>query len=151
MCVCLYSNIWTKVWTAVQANAKCYFPLVDQLQIIFLNDYCSLLLVFKNENILLVKFLKREYDKGNIYFNHLWLIFFMLSDFHGSLINGRNNWEAWVKEGPMSSTKDNPKCVILKVNFFIIPSSALIIAVSGLIYVHHYTQFIFYFLFFFYL
>lgn len=64
----------------------------------------------------------------------------MLSDFHGSLINGRNNWEAWIKEGPMSSTKDNPKCVILKVNFSIIPSSALIIAVSGLIYVHHYTH-----------
>ena len=105
-----------------------------------------------------MKLLKRDCDKGkfikylnvfyfanvlNIYFNHLWLIFFMLSGFYGSLINGRNNWEAWVKEGPMSSTKDSPKCVILKVNFFIIPSSAPIIAVSGLIYVHHYTHSLF--------
>lgn len=117
-----------------------YFPLVDQLQIICLNDYCSLLLVFESENTLLMKLLKRDYDKGNIYFNHLWLICFMLSGFPGSLINGRNNWEAWVKEGPMSSTKDHPKCVTLKVNFLIIPSSAPIIAVSGLIYVHHYTH-----------
>ena len=109
MCVCIVT--FEQKFGLLSRQMISVFPSGRSLQKIFLNDYCSLLLVFKSENILLMKLLKRDYDKGNIYFNHLWLIFFMLSGFHGSLINGRNNWEVWVKEGPMSSNKNNPKCV----------------------------------------
>lgn len=56
-----------------------------------------------------MKFLKEGYDKGNKCFSHLRLSFFTLSDFHGFSISGRNSWEEWIKEHPMSSTKENPK------------------------------------------